>query len=107
MAPAIKKRGAERSRGPGLWESMRKHALLFAVAFLIVAGFSVFTGWAAFAMSRMDTGWKSLLPIWPYVLGGVIATGGLAGALMWLAFYSANHGYDDHVENHLEPDDAP
>ena len=85
---------------------MRKHALLFATAFLILAGFSLFTGWAAFAVGRMGGGWKGLLPIWPYVLGGVVATGGLAGALMWLAFYSANHGYDDGVEDHLEPRDT-
>ena len=27
----------------------------------------------------------------------------LAGFLMWLAFYSANHGYDDRID----PDDLP
>jgi hypothetical protein len=25
----------------------------------------------------------------------LVIGGGLAGGLMWLAFYSANHGYDD------------
>jgi hypothetical protein len=39
-----------------------------------------------------------LEPIWPYVVGGVVITGGLAGVLMWLAFYSANHGYDDRID---------
>jgi hypothetical protein len=29
----------------------------------------------------------------------VVITGGLAAFLMWLAFYSANHGFDDRVDN--------
>ncbi|THD59496.1 hypothetical protein [Phenylobacterium sp.] len=77
---------------------MRKHALLFVLTFLAVAGILAFAGWAFFATAKMGTGWKSLLPIWPFVVGGVVATGGLAGLLMWLAFYSANHGYDDQTE---------
>jgi hypothetical protein len=91
--------GPERSGLAGIWMGMRKHALVFVIAFLILAGFSLFTGWAAFALSHVAGGWKSLLPIWPYVLGGVVATGGLAGTLMWLAFYSANHGYDDRIDS--------
>ncbi len=79
---------------------MRKHALLFILTFLGLAGFTAFTVWAFFATAKMGGGWnKSLMPIWPYVVGGVVATGALAGVLMWLAFYSANHGYDDRVEN--------
>ena len=38
---------------------------------------------------------RSLGPIWPYVVGGCAIVGILAGFLMWLAFYSANHGYDE------------
>jgi hypothetical protein len=79
---------------------MRKHAVLFILTFLGLAGFAAFTAWAVFATAKMGGGWKSLLPIWPYVVGGVAATGALAGVLMWLAFYSANQGYDDRVENH-------
>ena len=88
---------------------MRKHAVFFGVAFLILAGFSLFTGWAAYALSHVAGGWRSLLPIWPYVLGGALVTAGLAGFLMWLAFYSANHGYDDRIDTDesFEPHDAP
>ncbi len=74
---------------------MRKHAWVLGLSFLGLAGFAVFTGWAFYATSKMGRGWGSLWSIWPYVLGGVVITGALAGFLMWLAFYSANHGYDD------------
>jgi hypothetical protein len=75
---------------------MRKHALLFTLTFLGLAAFAVFTGWAFMATGG---GWRSLAPIWPYVLGGAVVTGALAGALMWLVFYSANHGYDDRIDH--------
>ena len=79
---------------------MRKHALLYSLTFLGVAGFAVFTTWAFFATSKLGGGWKnSLAPIWPYVVGGAVITGGLAGLLMWLAFYSANRGYDDRIDS--------
>jgi hypothetical protein len=29
------------------------------------------------------------------VVGGVLVVAALAGFLMWLAFYSAKHGYDE------------
>jgi hypothetical protein len=69
--------------------------------FLGLAAFAVFAGWAFFAASRLDGGWGSLGPIWPFVAGGVVMVGALTGGLMWLAFYSANNGYDDRIE----PDD--
>ena len=46
-------------------------------------------------VSLAGGGWRSLGPIWPYVLGGSLVVGALTGVFMWLAFYSANHGYDD------------
>jgi hypothetical protein len=82
-----------------IWSDMRRHAAVFIIAFLILAGFSLFAGWAFYALSHVGGGWKSLLPIWPYVVGGVVVTGGLAGVLMWLAFYSARHGYDDRIDS--------
>ena len=84
------------------WFRMRKHALVIGLSFLGLAGFAVFTGWAFYATSKMGSGWSDLGPIWPYVVGGVLVTAALAGFLMWLAFYSANHGYDDRID----PDDV-
>jgi hypothetical protein len=80
---------------------MRKHAVVMGLSFLALAGFALFTGWAFFATKNMGKGWADLAPIWPYVAGGVAVTAILAGFLMWLAFYSANHGYDDRID----PDD--
>jgi len=74
---------------------MRRHALVLGLTFLGLAVFAVFAGWAFFEGSRLGGGWRSLGPIWPYVAGGVLVVGALAGVLMWLAFYSANHGYDE------------
>ena len=82
-----------------IWASMRKHAVVLGLAFLGLAGFAVFAGWAFFASSHVGGGWRSLGPIWPYVLGGVVVTGAVTGFLMWLAFYSANHGYDDRLDS--------
>jgi hypothetical protein len=72
--------------------------LVFTGIFLLV--FGAFAAWATMAVGKMGTGWSGLLPIWPFVVGGVVVTAMLAGVLMWLAFYSANHGYDDGVDNH-------
>jgi len=81
-----------------IWMGLRKHAVLLVLTFLALAGFAAFVAWAFLATAHTGGGWASLLPIWPYVLGGVIATGALTGVLMWLAFYSANHGYDDRID---------
>jgi len=74
---------------------MRKHAIVLGLTFIGLAGFAVFAGWAFFEGSKLGGGWRSLGPIWPYVVGGVVVVALLAGVLMWLAFYSANHGYDE------------
>jgi Zn-dependent protease with chaperone function len=78
---------------------MDKHAAVLGLAFAGLAAFALFAGWAVFAASHVGGGWTSLGPIWPYVVGGVVVVAVLAGFLMWLAFYSANHGYDDRVDN--------
>ena len=80
---------------------MRKHAVVLALTFLGLAAFAAFAGWAFLLGSRMEGGWSSLAPIWPFVLGGLVMVGALTGVLMGLAFYSANHGYDDRID----PDD--
>jgi hypothetical protein len=77
---------------------MRQHAVILGLTFFGMAAFAVFAGWAVFAGSRLGGGWRSLGPIWPYVLGGAAIVAALAGFLMWLAFYSANHGYDDRID---------
>ncbi len=74
---------------------MRKHAVLLSLTFLGLAAFAAFAVWAYVIGDRMEGGWASLAPIWPFVVGGLIMVGALTGVLMWLAFYSANHGYDD------------
>jgi hypothetical protein len=61
-------------------------------------GFLGFLGWAVWASSKQGSGWRGLIPIWPYVLGGVLVVGALTGGLMFLAFYSADHGYDEPLE---------
>jgi hypothetical protein len=74
---------------------MGKHAAMLGLAFAGLAVFALFLGWAFYQASVTGDGWRSLGPIWPYVLGGVIMVGALTGFFMWLAFYSARHGYDD------------
>lgn len=77
---------------------MRKHALVLGLTFAGLAAFAVFAGWAFYQGSRLGGGWRSLGPVWPYVVGGVLVVAALAGVLMWLAFYSARHGYDDRID---------
>jgi hypothetical protein len=78
---------------------MRKHAVVLGLTFIGFAAFAVFAGWAFFEGSRIGGGWRTLGPIWPYVAGGVLVVGALTGVLMRLAFYSANHGYDDRIDS--------
>jgi len=77
---------------------MRKHVIVLGLTFLGLAMFAVFAGWAFFEGSHFGGGWRSLGPIWPYVVGACVVVAALAGVLMWLAFYSANHGYDDRID---------
>jgi len=80
---------------------MRRHAVLIGLTVLGLGGFAAFTVWAFMATSKMGGGWRSFQAIWPYVVGGVVVTAGLAGGLLWLAFYSANHGYDEPDDSHF------
>jgi hypothetical protein len=74
---------------------MSKQVVIIGLALLGLAGFAAFAGWAFYEAGRYEGGWRSLGPIWPYAAGGVLLVGVLSGFFMWLAFYSANHGYDD------------
>ena len=77
---------------------MRRHLLVLGLTFLGLAGFSVLAGWAFFSSSRANDSWRTLGAVWPYLLGGGLVTAAFAGLFMWLAFYSANHGYDDRID---------
>jgi len=57
--------------------------------------FAAFTGWAFYTSEGLSGGWESLGAILPMVIAGLVVVGGLTGVLMWLAFYSSRHGYDE------------
>jgi len=77
---------------------MRRHALFLGLWFLGLGAFALISGWAFFSRPHLGHGWRDLGALWPYVLGGVVVVAALAAFLMWLAFYSANHGYDERLE---------
>ena len=78
---------------------MRKHALILGLTFLGLAAFAVFAGWTFFSSSRLEAGWRSLGPIWPYALGGLLIAAALAAVLFWVAFYTARHRFDEGEES--------
>ena len=72
-----------------------KRILPVIAALVILALLAALIGWGYYVSSWLGGGWEWLTAILPYVIVGLIAVGGLTGVLMWLAFYSARHGYDD------------
>jgi hypothetical protein len=77
----------------------RKHTIVpWIAAFVGLALFGAFIGWAFYASEALGGGWESLRPILPFVIFGMLLVGGLTGVLMWLAFYSSRHGYDEPFE---------
>jgi hypothetical protein len=66
-------------------ETMRKHAIILGLSFLALAAFAVFAGWVLFEGTHVGGGWRSLGPIWPYILAGCVVVAALAGFLVWLA----------------------
>jgi len=87
----------EQPRPASGWSYMRKHAVVMGLTFLALSAFALFAGWAFFATKNMGNGWADLAPIWPYVAGAVVIVAGLTAFFMWLAFYSANHRYDERI----------
>jgi len=77
---------------------MRRNAPVLIPTFIGLAVFAAFAAWAFHAAGGLGGGWRSLRPVWPYVIGGVLAVAALAGGLMWLAFFSADRGYDDRMD---------
>jgi hypothetical protein len=74
---------------------MRNPIVVVGLGLLVLAGFSLFAGWAFFATQGLADGWRGLAPIWPYVAATVVVVAAMTAFFMWLAFYSANHRYDD------------
>ena len=66
--------------------------IVTAVGLALFAGFVV---WSVYALNTFGGGWRGLRPILPMIVIGLIVVGGLTGVLMWLAFYSSRHGYDE------------
>jgi hypothetical protein len=74
---------------------MRKHLVILGLTFLALAGLSIFAGWTFFSSSQVSDGWRTLGPLWPYAVGAAALLAALVALLLWLAFYSANHRYED------------
>ena len=77
---------------------MRNPIVVVGLGIVVLAGFSLFAGWAFFATQHMGEGWRDLAPIWPYVVGAAVIVAAMTAFFMWLAFYSANHRYDERVD---------
>jgi hypothetical protein len=71
---------------------------LAIVALLGMAGAVAWALWATAALNFRGGSATSVV----IIAAGVLLTGALAGAFMWLAFYSARKGYDDAPK--IEPD---
>ncbi|HYG26861.1 MAG TPA: hypothetical protein VD906_08135 [Caulobacteraceae bacterium] len=80
-----------------------RNLLLLLLTFLGLALFAAFVGWAFLAAEDLGGGWSGLRPILPMVIAGLLVVGGLTGGLMWLAFYSSRHGYDEPFDWDDEP----
>ena len=71
---------------------MKRVVVLAPVAVVAVLGFF---GWAFYASRAFGSWTGGSTFIAGMIVLGLIFTGGLAAALMWLAFYSSRKGYDD------------
>jgi hypothetical protein len=72
---------------------MRKHPSLGLLT-ACLAGIVAFAAWAFYRGSKLGGGWTSLIPVWPYLLAGVLTFAAVLGLFVWLAFYSDRRGYD-------------
>lgn len=75
-----------------------RHLVLLIATVVGLSLFAGFIGWAFYAAEALGGGWEGLAPILPVVIGGLVVVGGLTGVLMWLAFYSSRHGFDEPFE---------
>jgi cation transporter-like permease len=70
-------------------------AAVIAVVLLGLAAVAGFFGWAFYAMEGAGSWTGGSSAIMTIIVAGALVTGGLAGVLMWLAFYSSRKGYDE------------
>ena len=70
-------------------------AITIILVVLAIAALSALFGWALYATRDFGSWTGGTGAIALAIVGGVVATGGLTGGLMWLAFYSSRKGYDD------------
>jgi hypothetical protein len=73
---------------------------LVAAAIAAVLGWMGWSLYASGGLGDVGSGGSALVLV---IVGGVAGTGLLAGALMWLAFYSSRRGWDEpaRFEPHL------
>jgi hypothetical protein len=72
---------------------MRRPVTTLTLAFLGLAAFALFMGWAFFQGTRRGDS-VTLGPLWPYAVGGLAVIAALVAFFMWLAIYSARHDLD-------------
>ena len=74
---------------------MHRHAVVLGVAFAGLAAFALLMGWAFFQLTEALSGGRSLGPLWPYLVGGVMLLAALLAFLLWLSIYSTRHAGDE------------
>jgi hypothetical protein len=72
---------------------MRKRAAL-ALPIVCFATVAAYAAWAFYKVSKSNSGWASVLHVWPYLLAGVATVAAVMILFIRLAFYSDRHGYD-------------
>ena len=73
------------------------------VAGLLLAGLAAaLVGFGAYASAQLPGSFGGTPWIWVAMIGGALTVAALTAGLMWLAFHSARHGYDDAAAAALE-----
>ncbi len=78
------------------------HRLSWIALGIVMAFVFGFMGWALFATRQFGPFTGGSMTVIVLIAFGVLGTGGLTGALMWLAFYSARMDYDDRAAERFE-----
>ena len=84
-----------------------KNGLTVLASLVCVAALAALAGWTFYAGARIGGGWGALSPVLLYVIGGLVMVGALTGGLMWLAFFSSRHGYDEPYDVNRPPRRKP
>lgn len=75
---------------------------------LILCGLGLvlgYFGWALYSTESVTSWTGGSSTLMAMIIGGVLLTGALTGALMWLAFYSDRKGFDEPL--HYEQEQPP